>query len=150
MILAILAAVQGAPPALSEVWEPRLSWGCVVSPGKNPLVVNGVIAQRNQPELPNQHARFERALRVVRDDTGNFAGLQARSPMFVVHPKQFWAFFKGADGKLFGPSSRSIILNKDKAGRPVSIELYNRGDADAKPFAKGDCISRVLSPEIVQ
>jgi len=149
-MLALLAVVQGAALQQPEVWEPRFSWGCVVSSGKKPLVVNGVIAQRNQPDLANKHARFERALRIVRDDTGLFSGQQARWPAFVIHSRQYWAFFKGADGKTFGPEGRSIILNKDKAGRPLTIELYDRGGATAKPFARGDCISRVLSPEIAQ
>ena len=148
--LILMAAVQSNAAPAKEVWEPRYSWGCVVSEGNKPVVINGVIAQRNEPDLPNVHQRFQRALRVVRDDTGKFAGRQARPPMFVVHPKQYWAFFKGSDGKAFGPGNMSVILDKDASGRPVSIELYDRGEPGAKPYAKGRCISRVLSPEIQQ
>ena len=147
MIAFLLAAAQAPAAPAAEIWEPRLSWGCVVREGKNkPFVVNGFIAQRNEPSHPNVHLRFQRSLRVVRDDSGAFAGRQARPPMFVVHPKQYWAFFAGADGKLAGPGARSIILDKDAARRPVRIQLV----AGDKPYASGDCVSRVMSPEIPQ
>ena len=68
VLLAVGAQVVVKP---AEVWEPRVSWGCVVSKeGEKPFVLNGIIAQRNEPNNPNVHQRFERALRVVRDDSG--------------------------------------------------------------------------------
>ena len=147
MIALLLAAVQAAAPPSAEVWEPRYSWGCLVSDGKNkPFVVNGIIAQRNEPAHPNVHQRFQRALRVVRDDSGTLGGRQARPPMFVVHPKQYWAMFASSDGTLSGPGARSIILDKDSAHRPTGIKLL----AGDKPIASGRCVSRVISPEVQQ
>ena len=148
-MLALLVAAQIPASPVAEVWEPRISWGCVVSEGKGAAyVVNGVIAQRNEPANPNPHRRFETALRIVRDDSGAFAGLQARSPMFVVHPKAYWAFFASANGKPFGPAGRSIVLDKDAAQQPVKISLIGSGGKDAKPYATGRCISKRLSAEI--
>ena len=142
-----LAPLAAAAPSPAEVWEPRMSWGCVVREGKNkPFVVNGIIAQRNEPAHPNVHQRFQRALRVIRDDSGALGGRQARPPMFVVHPKQYWANFAAPDGKLTGPGARSIILDKDAAQRPTGIKLV----AGDQAFASGRCVSRVISPEIQQ
>ena len=149
MIAAMLTAMAMQGAAAAEVWEPRITWGCAVSSGgAKPFVVNGVIAQRNEPGHVNVHRRFERALRVLRDDSKAFSGLQARSPMFVVHPKQYWAYFKGADGVAFGPGTRSIVLDKDAAGRPTRINLFAGGAPTAKPYATGPCVSRQLSAEI--
>ena len=150
MIPQILAAalIQASAPAAgrpAEVWEPWLSWACMAREAKGkPFVLNGVVARRNEPNHPVEHMRRERALRVLRDDSGAFAGLQARSPLFVVRRTEFWAiFYRNEAGKAH--KQGSMTLKVPQTGGRGSVDLFRDGDA-AKPYATGPCVSR-LEPQ---
>jgi hypothetical protein len=145
---ALLQSSAPAAPRAAELWEPWLSWGCMVREAKGkPFVVNGVVARRNEPDHPIDFKRHERALRVMRDDSGTFAGLQARSPLFVVRPDQFWATFF-SDSAAAKSKQRSLTLKVPQTGGRGSIELF-QGEPGGKPYATGTCLSR-LEPRKAQ
>jgi hypothetical protein len=137
--------LQASAPAAArppEVWEPWLSWACMAREAKGkPFVLNGVVARRNEPDHPIEHMRHERAVRVLRDDSGVFAGLQARSPLFVVRPTEFWAIFHRAEGRK-AHKQGSMTLKVPQTGGRGSVDLYRDGGGD-KPYATGLCVSRV-------
>jgi hypothetical protein len=139
---ALLQASTPDAPRQAEVWEPWLIWGCMIrAPKGKPFVVNGVVARRNEPNHPIDYLRHERALRVLRDDSGTFSGLQARSPLFVVRPTEFWAIFYRNEA---GVARRqgSMTLKIPQTGGRGSADLFKAG-ADTKPYATGPCVSRV-------
>jgi hypothetical protein len=119
-----------------------MSWGCQMRSGKGaPYVLNGIIARRNEPTHRVEHMRHERALRVLRDDSGTLSNQQARSPLFVVRPGAFWAtFFDRTESGATG-TQRMLILKVKTPGGAGSAELF-AGRA-SKPSAKGKCITRL-------
>jgi hypothetical protein len=133
-----------APPAArpAEVWEPWLSWACMVqAPKGKPFVINGIVARRNEPDHPVEYMRHERALRVLRDDSGVLAGLQARSPLFVVRPTEFWAIFYRSEGGTARRQGRMTLKVPQTGGRG-SADLFKEKPG-TKPYATGPCVSRV-------
>ena len=152
MIGAILPLLmQAAAPAPSarpaEHWEPWLTWACIVREGKrSPYVLNGVIARREDPDRPEPGMRLERALRVLRDDSKMLAGRQARSPLFVVRrPGEFWAAFYDRKGEKPG-GTRMLFLKSRDGGGAGTVEL-TAGPAGSKPYARGQCLTRLVGPE---
>ncbi|HEX9947455.1 MAG TPA: hypothetical protein VGA98_07940 [Allosphingosinicella sp.] len=141
VLLSLLAQAADPPPVRPvEHWEPWLSWACLVSAGEGkPWVINGVVARRNDPGEPIEFRRHERALRVLRDDSGELAGRQARSPLFVARPEGFWAYFPnpGKDG-----SRRFLTLNVKRPGGPGTVQLF-QGKVGGAPYATGDCATRL-------
>jgi hypothetical protein len=136
------ASAATSAPRPAEVWEPWLTWGCLVrEPKGKPFVVNGVVARRNEPNHPIDYLRHERALRVLRDDSGTFTGLQARAPLFVVRPTEFWAIFYRNEAGAAHQQGRMTLKVPQMGGRG-SADLFRAG-AGTKPYATGPCVSRV-------